>query len=195
MDSIITPIGPTSIAYIVHSTAFVPGAAIEAHDIKHHQTFEVGASVDGIIKFHKPPKGPASSSGDEEESATVPEAIRGRLAGDVAEKLVNTYFEKVAVLFPVITKSEFLALSPPPPLLLYAICGVSALSREVPREVLGAVKVTLNAIFRANDIMSNSSTNRIRALLIMSLHSDLHGSTAVQSGTKCWNRTGVVSDL
>ncbi|PWN51875.1 hypothetical protein IE53DRAFT_361230 [Violaceomyces palustris] len=186
-------LGPTSIAYIVHSTAFVPGAAIEAHDIKHHQTFEVGASGDGIIKFHKPPKGgPASSSGDDEEEIThIPDSIRGRLAGDVAEKLVNTYFEKTAMLFPAVTKSEFLHLSPPPPLLLYAICGVAALSREVPREVLGAVRTTLNALFKENDLLSNSSSVTVRALLIMSLHSDLHGSIAVQSGSRCWNRTGI----
>ena len=189
-------LGPTSIAYIVHSTAFVPGAAIEAHDMKHNQTFEVGTSGDGIIKFNKPPK----QSGDATESATgddedamvhIPESLKGRLAGDVVEKLVNTYFEKVATFFPVVTKSEFLHLSRPPPLLLYAICGVSALSREVPREVLGAVKATLHAIFKDNDILSNSSSVTVRALLVMSLHSDLHGSNALQSGSKCWNRTGM----
>lgn len=111
----------------------------------------------------------------------------------MAEKLVNSYFEKIATLFPVVTKSEFLHLSPPPPLLLYSICAVAALSREVPKEVLGAVKMTLAALFRENDLMSVSSNVTIRSLLIMSLHSDLHGSTAVQSGTRMWNRTGTVS--
>lgn len=111
----------------------------------------------------------------------------------MAEKLVNSYFEKIATLFPVVTKSEFLHLSPPPPLLLYSICAVAALSREVPREVLGAVKMTLAALFRENDLLSVSSNVTIRSLLIMSLHSDLHGSTAVQSGTRMWNRTGTVS--
>ena len=188
-------LGPTSIAYIVHSTAFVPGAAIEQHDLKHHQTFEVGSSGDGIIKFHKPPKGHASMSdgddgGDGYDIAQIPESIRGRLAGDVAEKLVNTYFEKVGFLFPVMTKSEFLHLSPPPPLLLYSICGVAALSRNVPKEVLAAVKTMLNSLFRDMDLLSNSNNNTVKALLIMSLHSDLHGNTAVQGGTRCWNRVG-----
>ncbi|SPO28940.1 related to ASG1 - activator of stress genes [Ustilago trichophora] len=192
-------LGPTSIAYIVHSTAFIPGAAIEAHDIKHNQTFEVGASGDGIIRFHRarrdtsgsePNKTATSAEIDEEEVTRIPESIKGRLAGDVAEKLVNTYFEKIATLFPIVTKSEFLHLSPTPPLLLYAICGVSALSREVPKEVLGAVKMTINALFRENDFLSSSNSVTVRALLVMSLHADLHGPAALQSGTRCWNRTG-----
>lgn len=193
-------LGPTSIAYIVHSTAFIPGAAIEAHDIKHNQTFEVGASGDGIIRFHRARRGVAASETpkdsstpadpDEEEVTRIPESIKGRLAGDVAEKLVNTYFEKIATLFPVVTKSEFLHLSPTPPLLLYAICGVSALSRDVPKEVLGAVKMTINALFRENDFLSSSNSVTVRALLVMSLHADLHGPAALQSGTRCWNRTG-----
>ncbi|CEH13583.1 hypothetical protein PSEUBRA_SCAF13g01932 [Ceraceosorus bombacis] len=190
-------LGPTSIAYIVHSTAFVPGAAIEEHDLKHHQTFEVGASGDGIIKFHKPPRrqshhGSISSEADDSDDLlAVPDALRSRLAGDVAEKLVNTYFERIGYLFPVITKSEFLSQTPPPPLLLYAICGMAALSRETPREVLGAVKMTLAAFFKENDLLSNSSIHTVKALLIMSLHSDLHGLTNVSSGTRCWNRTGI----
>ncbi|KAJ9474828.1 Zn(2)-C6 fungal-type domain-containing protein [Pseudozyma hubeiensis] len=193
-------LGPTSIAYLVHSTAFIPGAAIEAHDIKHNQTFEVGASGDGIIRFHRAKVGPANGASaaaaaatadpDEDEVTRIPEAIKGRLAGDVAEKLVNTYFAKIATLFPVVTKSEFLHLSPTPPLLLYAICGVSALSRGVPREVRGAVQMTINALFRENDFLSSSNSVTVRALLIMALHADLHGSAALQSGTRCWNRTG-----
>ncbi|KAJ1024824.1 hypothetical protein NDA16_002864 [Ustilago loliicola] len=193
-------LGPTSIAYIVHSTAFIPGAAIEAHDIKHNQTFEVGASGDGIIRFHRARRGAGASEGakdgaasadpDEDEVTRISESIKGRLAGDVAEKLVNTYFEKIATLFPVVTKSEFLHLSPTPPLLLYAICGVSALSRDVPKEVLGAVKMTINALFRENDFLSSSNSVTVRALLVMSLHADLHGPAALQSGTRCWNRTG-----
>lgn len=193
-------LGPTSIAYLVHSTAFIPGAAIEAHDIKHNQTFEVGASGDGIIRFHRAKLRPVNGDSaptdadspdlDEDEVTHIPESIKGRLAGDVAEKLVNTYFEKVATLFPVVTKSEFLHLSPTPPLLLYAICGVSALSRQVPREVRGAVQMTINALFRENDFLSSSNSVTVRALLIMSLHADLHGPAALQAGTRCWNRTG-----
>ncbi|SJX64547.1 related to ASG1-activator of stress genes [Sporisorium reilianum f. sp. reilianum] len=197
-------LGPTSIAYLVHSTAFIPGGALEAHDIKHNQTFEVGASGDGIIRFHRAKLGARSGSeadkaaaaagsstdGEEEEVTRIPESIKGRLAGDVAEKLVNTYFEKIATLYPVVTKSEFLHLSPTPPLLLYAICGVAALSREVPREVRGAVKMTVNALFRENDFLSSSNTVTVRALLVMASHADLHGPAALQSGTRCWNRTG-----
>ncbi len=88
-------LGPTSIAYIVHSTAFIPGAAIEAHDIKHNQTFEVGASGDGIIRFHRARRiagadadksaTPTAADLDEEEVTRIPESIKGRLAGDVAE--------------------------------------------------------------------------------------------------------------
>ncbi|PWN37349.1 uncharacterized protein FA14DRAFT_163261 [Meira miltonrushii] len=187
-------LGPTSLAYIVHSTAFVPGAAIEEHDLQHHQTFEVGASGDGIIKFHKPPKGAIAEAEDGEESADeivrVPESLRGRLAGDVAEKLVNTYFEKLGFLFPVVTKSEFLHMSSPPPLMLYAICGIAALSREVPKEVLSVIKMTLHGMFKNVDILSNSNNNNVKSLLIMSLHSDIHGTTAVQAGSRYWNRVG-----
>lgn len=187
-------LGPTSLAYIVHSTAFVPGAAIEEHDLQHHQTFEVGASGDGIIKFHKPPKGAILESDDADESADeiarVPESLRGRLAGDVAERLVNTYFEKLGFLFPVVTKSEFLHMSPPSPLMLYAICGIAALSREVPKEVLSVIKMTLHGMFKNVDILSNSNINNVKSLLIMSLHSDIHGTTAVQAGSRHWNRVG-----
>lgn len=187
-------LGPTSLAYIVHSTAFVPGAAIEEHDLQHHQTFEVGASGDGIIKFHKPPKGAITEAEDGDESADeivrVPESLRGRLAGDVAEKLVNTYFEKLGFLFPVVTKSEFLHMSSPSPLMLYAICGIAALSREVPKEVLSVIKMTLHGMFRNVDILSNSNVNNVKSLLIMSLHSDIHGTTAVLAGSRYWNRVG-----
>lgn len=186
--------GPTSLAYIVHSTAFVPGSAIEAHDLKHSQTFEVGASGDGIIKLNRPRnrKSSVSSSGDDEDATIhIPDAIRGRLAGDVAEKLINSYFEKIGYLFPVVTKSEFLHLTTPPAILFYAICGVAALDRNVPREVLSAVRIGLNAIFRDSDILSNSSAVTVRALLILSLHGDVHGSTNVQSGSRMWNRLGV----
>lgn len=185
-------LGPTSIAYIIHSTAFVPGAAIEEHDLKYNQTFEVGASGNGIIKFHKPPKGAVANAEDADDTEVLftPEVIRGRLAGDVAEKLVNSYFEKIGYLFPVVTKSEFLHMSSPPPLMLYAICGIAALSREVPKEVLSSIKITLNGLFRDMDLLSNSNNETVKSLLIMSLHSDVHGSTAVQSGTRCWNRVG-----
>ncbi|CAO1638625.1 unnamed protein product [Sympodiomycopsis kandeliae] len=188
-------LGPTSLAYIVHSTAFVPGSAIEAHDLKHSQTFEVGASGDGIIKLNRSKQRNQSvtSSDDGEDSSLpqVPDSIRGRLAGDVAEKLVNTYFEKIGYLWPVVTKSEFLHLSQPPPLLLYAMCGVAALDRNVPREVLSAVRIGLNALFREGDLLSNSNALTVRSLLILSLHGDIHGSSNVQSGTRLWNRLGV----
>ncbi|CAO1627091.1 unnamed protein product [Jaminaea pallidilutea] len=186
--------GPTSLAYIVHSTAFIPGSAIEAHDLKHSQTFEVGASGDGIIKLNRlRPRNPSSaSSGEEDEGVqNIPDTIRGRLAGDVAEKLINSYFEKIGYLFPIITKSEFLHLSRPPPLLFYAICGAAALDRNVPREVLSAVRIGLNAIFKDSDILSVSSANTVKALLILSLHGDIHGSNNVQSGSRMWNRLGV----
>ncbi|CAD6927973.1 unnamed protein product [Tilletia controversa] len=247
--------GPTSIAYIVHSQPFVPGAAIEAHDIKHHQTFEIGASGDGIIKFNRPPRRTSAASGEDDEqeltaatevalaanaaeeaaaaeggSTIVPGEANGvsseqppppsiaakterilhqhlsaanspsvgassgiarvRLAADVAEKLANVYFSRIANMFPVVTKAEFLHLSPPPPLLLYAVCGIAALSRDVPREVLLCVKTSLAAIFRDSDVLSTSKSVTVRALLVLSLHSDVHGSTAMQSGARCWNRTG-----
>ncbi|KAK0553283.1 hypothetical protein OC845_001283 [Tilletia horrida] len=232
-------LGPTSIAYIVHSQPFMPGAAIEAHDIKHHQTFEIGASGDGIIKFNRPPRrASAATSGDDDEmeatlatdvaivaaaedgdgkadgmrklvgtdahqspngSIAIPATgspsvgaglARLRLARDVAENLANVYFSKIANMFPVVTKAEFLHLSPPPPLLLYAVCSIAALSREVPREVLLCVKTALASIFRETDVLSTSKSVTVRALLILSLHSDVHGSTAMQSGARCWNRTG-----
>ncbi|KAK0567858.1 hypothetical protein OC844_000059 [Tilletia horrida] len=260
-------LGPTSIAYIVHSQPFVPGAAIEAHDQKHHQTFEVGASGDGIIKFNRPPRRASATSGDDDEAeltaatevaraanadgtpngggpgeegegegegevdakGATPNTVadtkvgppsladkvasrqmasisgggsaagspslgsgltRVRLAADVAEKLANVYFSRLANMFPVVTKAEFLHLSPPPPLLLYAVCGIAALSREVPREVLLCVKTCLSSLFRETDVLSTSKGVTVRALLVLSLHSDVHGSTAMQSGARCWNRTG-----
>lgn len=206
--------GPTSLAYIVHSTAFIPGSAIEAHDLKHSQTFEVGASGDGIIKLNRlRQRNPSCASsgegeGDDDDAANnngagggggasglaypqIPDAIRGRLAGDVAEKLINSYFTRIGYLHPIITKSEFLHLARPPPLLFYAICGAAALDRNVPREVLSAVRIGLNAIFNSSDVLSSSSANTVKALLILALHADIHGSTNVQSGSRMWNRLGV----
>lgn len=162
------------------------------HSLKHSQTFEVGASGDGIIKLNRSrQRNPScASSEDEDGLPQIPDAIRGRLAGDVAEKLINSYFEKLGYLWPVITKSEFLHLTQPPPLLFYSICGVAALDRNVPLEVLSAVRIGLNAIFKDSDVLSNSSANTVKALLILSLHGDIHGSTNIQSGTKMWNRLG-----
>lgn len=82
--------------------------------------------------------------------------------------LVNAYFDHLAHLFPVISRSEFAAKQTPPPLLLYSICGLGATRREFPREVFNGVRGVINGLLRSNDILSDAHIENVQALV--SLH-------------------------
>ncbi|KAN0111618.1 hypothetical protein V8E52_008356 [Russula decolorans] len=105
----------------------LPSRLYENHDARHHHTWEVLQSGDGLIQALEP------TAGD-----TVPpwqKPIDMRIERDVVEKLVDAYFLEIAPILPVITQAEFLPTPSPPPTLFYSICLVAAAQREVPQNV------------------------------------------------------------
>ena len=130
------PPGPTSISFLLHSTATIPPHTFDNYDLRHHTAFEISSSGDGLIKVYHPPR----SSDPNSPSFNIPSGIESRLPSDIIERLVNSYFQNVAPLFPVVSRVEFLKEGKDSPLLLYAICGVAATRRDVPREVFNSLR-------------------------------------------------------
>lgn len=95
--------GPTSIPFLIHSSAAIPPSIWERYDLKHHTTWEISAGGDGVVKVLAPPFSPSET--DEEV-----------VGAEMIERLVNLYFEDFAPIFPVVTKNEFLSLENPSPL-------------------------------------------------------------------------------
>lgn len=97
--------GPTSIPFLIHSSAAIPPSIWERYDLKHHTTWEISAGGDGVVKVLAPPGPPPGDGGPEEE-----------ISAGMLEKLVNLYFEEISPMFPVVTRHEFLSLENPSPL-------------------------------------------------------------------------------
>lgn len=87
--------------------------AYEAYDLRYHHSWDVSSdnAGTGIIRVHEPEQG--------ELQLALPKPIDLRVERDVVEKLVNSYFTDVAPMLPVVTREEFIASNPPPPILLH----------------------------------------------------------------------------
>lgn len=157
--------GPTSIPFLIHSSATIPPSTFSQYDIRHHQTWSISAGGDGVVKVLAPPCPPPSDGAPGEE-----------VGAEMLERLVNHFFEDISPIFPVVTRHEFLSLENPSPLLLYSICAVASTRRSIPRGVFSSLRTIINGIIRANDVLSDTSLVNVQSLLILALVGDLHVS-------------------
>lgn len=162
--SMLTCAGPTSINFLLHTT--VPAYAGEAFDLRHHHSWEVSEDGNGVIRVRAPP----STSGYADADPGDPTKAHNRLnkpilSASMISLLVNSYFEHLAPLFPIISRAEFAAKQNPSPLLLYAICGLGATRRQFSREVFAGVRGVINGLLRSNDILSDARLEHVQALV------------------------------
>ncbi|KAH9079362.1 fungal-specific transcription factor domain-containing protein [Lactarius deliciosus] len=174
--------GPTSEDHLLHSSATIPSRLYENYDARHHHTWEVSQSGDGLIQVIEP------SVGD-----TVPmlqKPVDMRIERDMVEKLVNAYFTEIAPILPVITQAEFLTSPSPPPILLYSICLVAAARRDVPQSIFDAIRYTVNGVIKADDVLSTASIANVQSLLILSMVGDCHSQFVPNALSALWVRLG-----
>ncbi|KAH9180500.1 fungal-specific transcription factor domain-containing protein [Lactarius sanguifluus] len=168
--------GPTSEDHLLHSSATIPSRLYENYDARHHHTWEVSQSGDGLIQVIEP------SVGDT--------PVDMRIERDMVEKLVNAYFTEIAPILPVITQAEFLTCPSPPPILLYSICLVAAARRDVPQGVFDAIRYTVNGVMKADDVLSTASIANVQSLLILSMVGDCHSQFVPNALSALWIRLG-----
>jgi hypothetical protein len=91
------------------------------------------------------------------------------------------------------TQEEFLALcaeAPPPPILLYSMAIVAAAHREVSSTTFDALRNAVNSSLKAEDVLSNATMINVKALLILGMCSDAHGSFVPKALSALWVRLG-----
>ncbi|KAJ9116170.1 hypothetical protein QFC20_000850 [Naganishia adeliensis] len=175
--------GPTSISFLLHSAPSLPRSTIEEYDLRNHQTWQLTTDDgDGLIRVFNPP--PTSEAKEAANSPSQGLSGQSVLSSKLISSLINSYFQHVAPLFPIVAKSDFIKGRKPPPLLLYALAGVAATRRGVSRDVFNAIRTIINGIIRNNDVLSDASIENVQALLILGMAADLHAqpvSTAVSA--------------
>ncbi|KAI0810881.1 fungal-specific transcription factor domain-containing protein [Irpex lacteus] len=174
--------GPTSPAYLLHSQALISSRTYESYDTRYHHSWDVTANGDGVIQVHEPQ--PTDSS------ALHPKPVDLRIERDVIEKLVNAYFQEIAPILPIVTREEFIASSPPQPILLYSVCLVAAARREVPQQVFDSVRYAVNSLIKAEDVLSTANIVNLQSLLVLSMVGDCHSSFAPSALSTLWVRLG-----
>ncbi|KAF7305047.1 hypothetical protein MKEN_01219700 [Mycena kentingensis (nom. inval.)] len=175
-------LGPTSTAHLLHSTASISSRIYETYDSRWHHTFEVSKSGDGLIRVEKP----AVS----EEEVSIPKPADLQIEPKIIEQLLNAYFAEVAPILPVITQAEFVALSAPPPVLLYSMCLVAAARRETPQATFDSIRYATNAIIKAEDVLSTPTLANVQALLILCMTGDCHSQFVPTALSAMWARLG-----
>ncbi|KAK0207450.1 fungal-specific transcription factor domain-containing protein [Armillaria fumosa] len=163
--------------------ATVPLRVVKSHDSRYQHTFEISESGNRIIVQHKSPAvNPRGGSLPGKDTYIDP---------DLIQQLVNAYFEYVAPLLPIITKKEFLASSPPS-ILLYSMCLVTAARREAPQGIFDSIRYIVNALIRADDVLSTTSVINVQSLLILCMTGDCHSQFASNAPSALWVRLGSV---
>ncbi|KAI3600004.1 acetamidase regulatory protein [Moniliophthora roreri] len=152
------------------------------YDARYNHSFQVSKSGDGLIQVQKPNK--------EEQPASMVKPINLNVDQDVLQQLVNAYFSDVAPLLPVITKTEFLAHSTPPPILFYSMCLVAAARREVPQQVFDSIRHNVDTIIKSDDVLSNASIVNVQSLLILCMTGDCHSQFVPSALSALWVRLG-----
>ncbi|KAL5635417.1 hypothetical protein ACGC1H_004269 [Rhizoctonia solani] len=176
--------GPTSLSFLVHSTATIPVRTMESYDTRYHQTWQVGASGEGFIQVLEP------STANQPAAAPLPKPLEHRVERETLQNLINAYFREVTPTFCVITRDEFVRSPAPPPVLLYSMCVVAACSRRVERGVFEALRSTLATVMRNDDVLSVSSVANVQALLILSMNGDCHSVSVPNATSAAWLRAG-----
>lgn len=180
---LINSTGPTSPAYLLHSSAMISSRTYESYDMRYHHTWDVSSGNDGVIQVHEPQPG--------EMQLAHPKPVELQVEQrDVIEKLVNAYFTDVAPMLPVVTREEFIASSPPQPILLYAMCLIAAARREVPQTTFDSIRYTVNGLIKQEDILSTASIVNLQALLILAMCGDCHSQFAPHALSSLWVRLG-----
>ncbi|KAI0748532.1 fungal-specific transcription factor domain-containing protein [Daedaleopsis nitida] len=174
--------GPTSTAHLLHSHPLVSSRTYEAYDLRYHHSWDLSADGDGIIRVHEPEQG--------ELQLALPKPIDLRVERDVIEQLVNAYFSDVAPMLPVVTREEFIANNPPPPILLYSICLVAATRRDVPQKVFESIRYTVNSLIKAEDVLSTASVVNMQSLLVLAMVGDCHSQYVPHALSALWVRLG-----
>ena len=180
---LINSAGPTSPAYLLHSSAMMSSRMYESYDMRYHHSWDVSSGNDGIIQVHEPQPG--------EMQLAHPKPVELQVEQrDVIEKLVNAYFTDVAPMLPVVTREEFITSSPPQPILLYSMCLVAASRREVHQSTFDSIRYTVNGLIKQEDILSTASIVNLQALLILAMCGDCHSQFAPHALSSLWVRLG-----
>ncbi|KAH8106811.1 fungal-specific transcription factor domain-containing protein [Cristinia sonorae] len=175
-------LGPTSALHLLHSSAMISSRTYETYDSRYHHTWDVSANGDGVIQVNEPKQS--------DLHLALPKPADLRIERDIVEKLVNSYFTEVAPMLPIVRRNEFVAASPPPAVLLYSICMIAATRREVPQAVFDSIRYAVNAVIKAEDVLSTPSIVNVQALLILSMSGDCHSHSIPNALSALWIRLG-----
>ena len=160
----------------------ISSRSYETYDSRYHHTWDVSADGDGVIQVNEPKQFDLHLS--------LPKPADLRIERDIVEKLVNTYFTEVAPMLPIVKRDEFVASSPPPAVLLYSICMLAATRREVPQAVFDSIRYAVNAVIKAEDVLSTASIVNVQALLILAMSGDCHSHSIPNALSALWIRLG-----
>ncbi|VDB82669.1 unnamed protein product [Peniophora sp. CBMAI 1063] len=174
--------GNTSEAHLLHSSATIPSRLYESYDARHHHSWSLSASRDGFITVREPAPPP--------DADLPPRPADMNIARDVVEQLLNAYFKEIAPVLPIITREEFLSTQSPPPILLYSMCLVAAARRSVPQSTFEQIRYAVNAIIKAEDVLSTATIANVQALLILCMVGDCHSQFVPNALSALWIRLG-----
>lgn len=159
--------GPTSISFLLHSTAAIPRNIVDSYDLKHHTTWHIISDEgDGLVSVSNPPPSSSFQTGHTpDQGGEGGKDSKAILSAELISSLVNAYFDHINPLLPIVSKLEFCKEHNPPPLLLYAMAGVASARRGLPRQVFVAIRTVINGIIRNNDVLSDSTFYNVQALV------------------------------
>ena len=167
---------------MLHSSATIPSRLYESYDARHHHSWSLSASRDGFITVREPAPPP--------DADLPPRPADMNIARDVVEQLLNAYFKEIAPVLPIITREEFLSTQSPPPILLYSMCLVAAARRSVPQSTFEQIRYAVNAIIKAEDVLSTATIANVQALLILCMVGDCHSQFVPNALSAMWIRLG-----
>lgn len=176
--------GPTSIPFLINSMATLPLPNTDSIGLHPRSLWNVVNAGDGYIRVMQPSQPTLSEP-------ILPKSMDIRVERDIVERLINSYFANISPIFPVITKSEFVAFQPnPPPMLLYSICLMAASLRDTPSGIFDHLRRTVASLIRSEDVLSTPTLANVQALLILSMAGDCHGTQGNLLMSYAWTRTG-----
>ncbi|OWT38022.1 hypothetical protein J008_00838 [Cryptococcus neoformans] len=181
--------GPTSISFLLHTS--LPAIQSEAYDLRHHNSWEVLEDGNGFIRVNAPPTATGYADADPQDPTKAHNRLnKPVLSAQTMSLLVNAYFNEVAPILPIISRTEFASKSNPSPLMLYSICGLGATRRQFPKELFTGVRGVINGILRSNDILSDARIENVQALLLLAQVGDLHAQPSAPTASASLIRTG-----